>query len=116
MRSTDPIPKSQLGLTDVHLRRWRNLKRFHDEAQNSINAAFMPDVAMRAGDDPLHSVAEVGDVEVDDAGHADPMEAEIPVTPAASPLRLKKEMPASDDVHIQVFDVIEIDPDGADGD
>eukprot|EP00971_Amphidinium_carterae_P195151 3872589-Amphidinium_carterae.1 len=61
----------------------------------------MPDVAMSGADDPVDIVAEVGDVEFDDAGHADPMESEIPVTPAASPLRLKEEMPASDDGHIQ---------------
>eukprot|EP00971_Amphidinium_carterae_P168178 3332245-Amphidinium_carterae.1 len=61
----------------------------------------MPDVAMSVADDPLDIVDEVGDVEFDDEGHADPMEAEIPVTPATSPLRLKEEIPASDDGHIQ---------------
>eukprot|EP00971_Amphidinium_carterae_P242298 4810819-Amphidinium_carterae.2 len=103
MGSTDLIPKSPLGLTDAHFREVEELeKQFHDVKKNSIIAAFMPDVAMSACDDLVDIVAEVGDVELDDAGHADPMEAEIPVTPAASPLRLNKEMPASDDVHIQV--------------
>eukprot|EP00971_Amphidinium_carterae_P083688 1656656-Amphidinium_carterae.2 len=108
MGSAGPIPKSPLGLTYAHLREVEELeKQFNAEAKNSILAAFMPDVAMSAADDALDGAAEVGDVELDDVGHADPMEAEIPVSPAASPLRLKEEMPASEDGHVQIFNLTE---------